>query len=125
MTTLAQSIPLRRDRRLGRRSRRIRRFALQCESLESRQLLSIGQTGLAAGVLVNPSAANGQVSVPAIVSNYNAPSYQTIEIEFGTYRRAKPDPDCVFRQRARVRADAHIVVWRWRVRGRDSDRNVR
>jgi hypothetical protein len=67
------------------RSRRSRRIALHCESLETRQLLSIGQTGLAAGVLVNPSAANGQISVPAIVSNYNAPSYATIEIEFGTF----------------------------------------
>jgi hypothetical protein len=67
------------------RSRRSRRIALHCESLETRQLLSIGQTGLAAGVLVNPAAASAQISVPAIVSNYNAPSYATIEIEFGSF----------------------------------------
>ena len=84
MTTPAPSFPLRGggSARLGRRTRR---FTLQCESLETRQLLSIGQTGLAAGVLANPSAASAQIAVPAIVSNYNAPSYATIEIEFGTY----------------------------------------
>jgi hypothetical protein len=83
VTRPAQSLPLRRGSASARPSRRVRRFVLQCEPLESRQLLSIGQTGLAAGVLVNPSAANGQVSVPAIVSNFNPPNFETIEIEFG------------------------------------------
>jgi hypothetical protein len=65
----AQSFPLRRGGASVPRNRRSRRFTLQCESLETRQLLSIGQTGLAAGVLVNPSAASAQIAVPAIVSN--------------------------------------------------------
>lgn len=85
MKTPAQSLPLRGGSASATRSRRTRRFALQCESLETRQLLSIGQTGLAAGVLVNPSVANLQISVPAIVSNANASSYATIEIQFGTF----------------------------------------
>ncbi len=65
-----------------RRARRTTRFTLHCEPLESRQLLSIGQTGLAAGVLVNPFAGIAQLSVPAIVSNDAPPSYLNIEIEF-------------------------------------------
>ena len=84
MRTPALSFPLRRRALEMRRARRTTRFTLNCEPLESRQLLSIGQTGLAAGVLVNPFAASAQLSVPAIVSNDAPPSYFNIEIEFGT-----------------------------------------
>ena len=75
MSTPALSLPLRRTGASMRRTRRTTRFALHCEPLETRQLLSVGQTGLAAGVLVNPSAASAQISVPASVSNPTPPSY--------------------------------------------------
>jgi hypothetical protein len=61
------------------------RFALNCEYLESRQLLSVGQSGLAAGMLANPSAVSAQIFIPATVSNFAPPSFFLIEIEFGTF----------------------------------------
>ena len=72
--------------RFTRRARRTTRFALHCEPLETRQLLSIGQTGLAAGVLLNPSAASAADFRSGDRSPITTPpSYLTIEIEFGTY----------------------------------------
>jgi hypothetical protein len=53
--------------------------------LESRQLLSIGQTGLAAGVLVNPSAASPQISIPVTVSNLAPSNFAAMAISFGTF----------------------------------------
>jgi hypothetical protein len=85
MSASTLSLPSRRRSDSVRRARKTRRFALNCESLESRQLLSIGQTGLAAGILVNPSVASSQLSIPATVSNFNPPSYLNAEIQFGTF----------------------------------------
>jgi hypothetical protein len=79
------SLPLRRRSASTRRIRRTTRFALQCEPLESRQLLSVGQTSLAVGVLVNPSVASSQLSIPAIVSNFDPNAFLGIEIEFGAF----------------------------------------
>ena len=50
MSTPALSFPLRRTGASMRRTRRTTRFALQCEPLETRQLLSVGQAGFAAGM---------------------------------------------------------------------------
>ena len=58
---------------------------MNCESLETRQLLSIGQPGFAAGVLANPAISAAMFSVPATVSNFTAPSIININIEFGTF----------------------------------------
>ena len=57
-----------------RQPRRAMRFALQCELLESRQLLSIGQPGLASGLLLSSPFAGGHLSVPAAVSNFASTS---------------------------------------------------
>src|SRR5271156_3847023 len=55
-----------------RQPRRATRFALNCELLESRQLLSIGQPGLANGLLLSSPFASGHLSVPAAVSNFSS-----------------------------------------------------
>jgi hypothetical protein len=68
-----------------RRTRKTTRFALRCETLESRQLLSLGQTGFAAGMLATPAVSSAQVSIPAIVSTFNSPSYANVEIVIGTF----------------------------------------
>jgi hypothetical protein len=63
-------------------TRRTTRFALCCELLESRQLLSIGQASLGAGVLGSPSTATTLVSVSAAVSDL-VPSSFSNGTEFG------------------------------------------
>jgi hypothetical protein len=75
---------LRRRGDSERRSRRPTRFALHCESLENRQLLSIGQTGLAAGLLVNPSVTSAQISISAPASSVVPAGAVSIEINIGT-----------------------------------------
>ena len=63
-------------------TRRTRRFALCCELLESRQLLSVGQASLSAGVAMNLSIARPQTSVPAAVA-VSVPSGLSNNTEFG------------------------------------------
>jgi hypothetical protein len=61
--------PMRRDASQRRATRPTTRFALHCEPLETRQLLSIGQTSLGASVLASPTTAFALVSAPVAVSN--------------------------------------------------------
>jgi hypothetical protein len=63
-------------------TRRTRRFALCCELLESRQLLSVGQASLSAGAAMNLSIATPQTSVPAAVA-VSVPSGLSNNTEFG------------------------------------------
>ena len=63
-------------------TRRTRRFALCCELLESRQLLSVGQASLSAGAAMNLSTATPQTSVPAAVAG-SVPSGLSNNTEFG------------------------------------------
>jgi hypothetical protein len=63
-------------------ARRTRRFALCCELLESRQLLSVGQASLSAGAAMNLSTATPQTSVPAAVA-VSVPSGLSNNTEFG------------------------------------------
>jgi hypothetical protein len=74
------SFPVRRTGASTRRTRRTTRFALNCEPLESRQLLSVGQSGFAAGAAM-PAA---QLAVPAQVFNAAPRSAPVVEIEFGS-----------------------------------------
>lgn len=85
MSTLARSFSLRRGRASVRHTRRTTRLAPRCESLENRQLLSIGQPGLASGVLASPLFANPHLFSPVAVSNFVAPSSFNIEIQFGSF----------------------------------------
>jgi len=67
-----------------RRSHRATRFALGCEPLENRQLLSVGQASLGALALSNPVAAQTQIAVPTTFFG-NAPTgFMAIDIEIGT-----------------------------------------
>jgi hypothetical protein len=84
VSTSALSLPLRRKNTPMRRARKTTRFALHCEHLESRQLLSLGQTGLAAGLLANPSVGGSQLAIPATVSNFTQSNY-VLEINYGTF----------------------------------------
>ena len=64
MSTMALSTPPRRLAVSVRRTRRTTRFALACESLESRQLLSVGNTGLVSAAVPALSAAQAQFAAP-------------------------------------------------------------
>ena len=69
--------------------RRATRFALNCELLESRQLLSIGQPGLASGLLLNSPLVSGQPSVPVAVASFtpaisNVSTGFSVQIIFAT-----------------------------------------
>jgi hypothetical protein len=74
------SLSLRRTGASTRRTRRATRFALNCEPLESRQLLSVSQMGAAAGSAM-PAA---QLAVPAQIFNTALPSAPVVEVEFGS-----------------------------------------
>jgi hypothetical protein len=74
------SFQLRRTDASTRRTRRTTRFALNCEPLESRQLLSVGQMGAAAGSVM-PAA---QLAVPAQIFNTAPPIAPAVEVEFGS-----------------------------------------
>jgi hypothetical protein len=67
------------------RSRPVTRFPLNCEGLESRQLLSIAPggspTGAAAPLFMNPA----QVLTLPVVVNVPAGSFATIQFEFGSF----------------------------------------
>jgi hypothetical protein len=84
MTTPGRSLPLNRRSSSTRRSRRITRFALHCEPLESRQLLSVGQSGFAAGAIPNPAISAPQISVPAQVYSPASASVSVIDINYGS-----------------------------------------
>ena len=76
--------PTRRRSATRHRARRTARFALRCEHLESRQLLSIGQTGLAAGVLASHSVPAAQVASPPAASSVGVSSDSSSAAKFGT-----------------------------------------
>jgi hypothetical protein len=69
VSKMAPSTPLRRPNVSVRRPRRTRRFALACESLESRQLLSVGNTGLVSAAVPALSAAQAQFAAPPVFSS--------------------------------------------------------
>ena len=77
-------IPARRRSATQRRGRRTARFAPRCEHLESRQLLSIGQTGPAAGVLASRSVPVVQVAPPPAASSVGISSDSSSAARFGT-----------------------------------------
>jgi hypothetical protein len=64
VSTMALSTPPRRPSVSVRRTRRTTRFALACESLESRQLLSVGNTGLVPAAVPALGVAHAQVAAP-------------------------------------------------------------
>jgi hypothetical protein len=80
MSTRAMSFPLRGTGASMRRIRRTTRFALQCEPLESRQLLSVGQAGFAASA----ATIAPQIPVQAQVFNPAQASVSVIDVEFGS-----------------------------------------
>jgi hypothetical protein len=67
-----------------RRARRGMRLAPRCEYLESRQLLSIGQTGPAAGVLASRSVPVAQAPSPPAASSVGVSSDSSSAAKFGT-----------------------------------------
>jgi hypothetical protein len=66
------------------RARRTARFAPYCEYLESRQLLSIGQAGPAAGVLASPWMPRAQVASAPAASSVGVSSDSNSAARFGT-----------------------------------------
>jgi hypothetical protein len=78
------SFPSRRRGDSIRRTRRTTRFALNCEPLESRQLLSVGQSGFGTGAAMAAAAPAAQLAVPAQVFNPAPSSISAAGIEFGT-----------------------------------------
>ena len=60
------------------------RLAPRCENLESRQLLSIGQTNHAAGVVASPSVPGAQVASPPTASSVPGSSDSSSATNFGT-----------------------------------------
>jgi hypothetical protein len=70
VSTMAQSTPPRRPSVSVRRTRRTTRFALACESLESRQLLSVGNTGLVPAAV--PALGVPHVQVAAAPPNFSS-----------------------------------------------------
>ena len=75
--------PTRRRSDTQHRARRTVRFALRCEHLESRQLLSIGQTGPAAGVLASALVPRAQVASPPAASSVGVSSDSSSAAKFG------------------------------------------
>ena len=73
------------SRRKGTSPRRAKRFALRCESLESRQLLSVGQGGFVASAILNSAVTAAQISASPVVSNQSSASTSVIEINYGSF----------------------------------------
>ena len=84
MRTFEVPTPRRRRSDTQHRARRTVRFALCCEHLESRQLLSIGQTGPAAGVLASRSVPAAQFASPPAASSVGVSSDSSSAAKFGT-----------------------------------------
>jgi hypothetical protein len=84
MSYLSLSRPLRRSTRSSGRSRRATRFALACEPLENRQLLSVAQTSLGALALSHPVAAQTQITIPTSVFAFAPTGFTAINVEIGT-----------------------------------------
>jgi hypothetical protein len=76
--------PTRRRSATQHRARRTARFALRCEHLESRQLLSIGQTGLTAGVLASHFVPVAEVASPPAASSVGVSSDSSSAAKSGT-----------------------------------------
>ena len=76
--------PTRRRSATQDRARRTARFAPRCDHLESRQLLSIGPTGPAAGVLASHSVPVAQVASPPAASSVGISSDSSSAAKFGT-----------------------------------------
>ena len=66
------------------RAHRTARFTPRCDHLESRQLLSIGQTGPAAGVLASRSVPVAQVAAPPAASRVGVSSDSSSAAKSGT-----------------------------------------
>ena len=84
MSTQTQIVPSRRTGASTRRCRRTTRFALRCESLESRQLLSVGQSGFAATAVLGTAATTPPIPVAAQVYNPASVNVEVFNVEFGS-----------------------------------------
>ena len=84
MRTFEVPTPTRRRSATQHRARRTVRFAPRCDFLESRQLLSIGETGPAAGVLASFSVPVAQVASPPPASSVGVSSDSSNAATFGT-----------------------------------------
>jgi hypothetical protein len=87
---MALSIPPRRRGVSVRRIRRTTRFALACESLESRQLLSLGNSGLVAAGIPPLSTAQAQFAAPPIFSSFGNTGFSPGQ--FGTFAAQNQSP---------------------------------
>ncbi len=85
MSSLSLSRPLRRRAAPVHRSHRAPRFALRCEPLESRQLLSVAQASLGALGVSNPIVAQTQISIPTAFHGFSAPGFTAVDVEIGTF----------------------------------------
>jgi hypothetical protein len=84
VTTRAVSFSLRRTGNSLRRTRRAIRFAILCEPLESRQLLSVGQSGVAANAFLNTATTAAQIPVSAQVFTPPQSNSSVLDVEFGS-----------------------------------------
>jgi hypothetical protein len=94
VSKMALSTPPRRLAVSIRRTRRTTRFALACESLESRQLLSVGNTGLVSAAVPALSAAQAHFAAPPIFSSFGTSGFSSGQ--FGTFAAVNQSPIIVF-----------------------------
>jgi hypothetical protein len=87
---MALSTPPRRLGASVRRTRRTTRFALACESLESRQLLSVGNTGLVSAAMPALSATQAQFAAPPVFSSFGATGLSSGQ--FGAFSAVNQSP---------------------------------
>ncbi len=87
MSTMATITP---TRRRANSVRRTTRFVLACESLESRQLLSVGNSGLVAPGILPLSAAQSQFAAPPIFSNFGNSGFSSGQ--FGSLNAQNESP---------------------------------
>ena len=90
MSNTALTTPPRREGTSVRRTRRTTRFALACEALESRQLLSAGNTGLVAAAMPALTAAQAQFAAPPSFSSFGTNAFSSGQ--FGTFSAANQSP---------------------------------
>jgi hypothetical protein len=90
MITIALATPPRRVGTSVRRTRRTRRFALACEALESRQLLSVGSTGLVAAAMPALTANQAQLAAPPSFSSFGITSFSPGQM--GTFAAPNQTP---------------------------------
>jgi hypothetical protein len=88
--TMALTTPPRRVGTSGRRTRRTTRFALACEALESRQLLSVGNTGLVAAAMPALTANQAHLAAPPSFSSFGTTGFSPGQ--FGTFAAANQSP---------------------------------